>query len=135
MKIYVFGNEDYEPDSMAVVAARKMNNDLLKKYGEDKAGIEFVEIKPNGDLPVDEKRIVIMDVVSGISKIKIFTENDLDDIELSPRNSVHDYDLAIQLKYLMKIGKVEEVRIVGLPMGMNVNGDGVGGSDMLLDLV
>ena len=36
---------------------------------------------------------------------------------IPPRGSVHDFDLGFQLKYLRKLGKLGEVRIIGLPKG------------------
>ena len=39
----------------------------------------------------------------------------IDRLVLSPRGSVHDFDLAFQLRYLKKIDKLGEVNIVGIP--------------------
>jgi hypothetical protein len=39
----------------------------------------------------------------------------VDGLALSPRASVHDFDLVFQLKYLKKLGKLGEVTVVGVP--------------------
>ena len=59
--------------------------------------------------------------VAGLKKVQVFTEKDLDNIVLSPRTSVHDFDLNFQLKYLKKLGKLKNVIIIGLPMSDSVD--------------
>jgi len=109
MKVYVFGNQDVREDSWAF--------EFSKKLSEDFADIDFVSIKPNEDLPfVGADKVVIMDAVEGISEAKIFENADLDKIKLSPRTSVHDFDLGFQLKYLKKLGKLGKIIILGIPM-------------------
>jgi len=109
MKVYVFGNQDVPEDSWAF--------EYLEKLGVDFPEIEFIFIKPNEDLPfVDKSQVVIMDAVEGLSEVKLFENADLDKIKLSPRTSVHDFDLGFQLKYLKKIGKLGEITILGIPM-------------------
>lgn len=79
--------------------------------------VEFVFVKPNEDLPfVDEEEVVIMDVVEGIDKVTVITEEDLDKLVLPPRSSAHEYDLGFQLRYLKKLGKIHRVKIIGLPV-------------------
>ncbi len=108
--VYIFGNEDLEIDNSPYK--------FLGRLVADFADIKFVKISPNSDLPLgDRKDVIIIDTVLGIDSIKIFTEDDLSHIELSPRNSVHDFDLGFQLKYLTKIGKLKNILIVGLPVG------------------
>lgn len=109
MKIYVFGNEDEAKDSGALAMAKKI---IIK-------GIEYVEIGPNGDLPSVDN-LVIMDVVEGLTLIKVFNEKDLEKVKFM-RVSAHDYDLGFQLRYLAKIGKLKKVTIVGLPMDREID--------------
>ena len=71
MKVYVFGNKDYEKDKLSFEVASKLDHKKLK--------IQFIEVKPNKDLPfVDENMVVMMDKVMGIDKVKLITESDLD---------------------------------------------------------
>lgn len=108
MKIYVFGNEDLSFDNTAI--------ELAKKLSVDFPDIEFVDVKPNEDLPfIGEDNIVLMDVVYGLSDVKIFNDDAIDHLVLSPRSSVHDFDLNFQLKYLKKLKKIGSVTIIGLP--------------------
>lgn len=108
MEVYVFGNEDVPEDRRALDVAKQ-----LEGTTED---ISFVFVKPNEDVPfVDERYVVILDTVHGIREVMLIAEEDIDRLALSPRGSVHDFDLAFQLKYLKKIGRLGEVAIVGVP--------------------
>jgi Ni,Fe-hydrogenase maturation factor len=110
MLIYIFGNPDHPQDNLAIKISQKIKTKLPE--------IEFIYIKPNEDLPfINQDKVVIMDVVAGIDKVTIFTQDDLDKLVLPPRTSAHDYDLAFQLKYLKKLGKLKEIKIIGLPIG------------------
>jgi Ni,Fe-hydrogenase maturation factor len=109
MKVYVFGNEDLAEDKRALEVAEKLTGKV--------ENVEFVKVKPNEDVPfIDEKFVVILDVVQGIEKVTEIKNNELDKLILPPRSTVHDFDLGFQLKYLKKIGKLGKVTIVGLPM-------------------
>lgn len=108
MKVYVFGNADTSFDNKAIEVAKTLESDI--------PDINLIFIKPNEDVPfIDEKRVVILDTVQGLEKVELITGADLDKISISPRGSVHDFDLAFQLKYLKKLGKIGEVFIVGIP--------------------
>jgi hypothetical protein len=47
--------------------------------------------------------------------VALVERNGIDGLVLSPRGSVHDFDLAFQLRYLKKLNKLEEATIIGLP--------------------
>lgn len=116
--VYVFGNEDVSEDSMPFKLSEKLRRDF--------PSIVFVKVAPNANLPfAGEKDVIIFDTVQGISALHIFHENDLKHLALSPRNSVHDFDLGFQLKYLMKIGKLEHITLIGLPMETEVSYDSI----------
>lgn len=107
MKVYVFGNSDLPQDSAALRAAKEM----VEK------NVEFITVDPNQDLPfADENQVVLMDTMDGIDQAELIQGKDLNKLFLSPRVSVHDFDLGFQLKYLKKIGRLGEVKIIGLPM-------------------
>lgn len=108
MKVYVFGNTDVPIDNNAILAAKKLENKI--------PGVSFVFVQPNEDVPfVNEKKIVILDTVQGIGQVELIQGKDIDKLISSPRGSVHDFDLAFQLKYLKKLGKIGEIFIIGLP--------------------
>ena len=79
-------------------------------------GVSFVFVGTNEDVPfVDEARVVILDVVHGIREVALISGDDIDRFAPPPRASVHDFDLAFQLKYLKKIGRLGEVYVLGIP--------------------
>ena len=114
MKIYVFGNWDLESDNNALK--------ITKKLGKDFDCLEFIEVKPNQDVSFEgEDNVIILDVIEGLKETRVFNEKQIDKLVLPPRNSVHDFDLGFQLKYLKKLGKIKNVKIVGLPRTGNVD--------------
>lgn len=102
--IYVLGNPLLEKDSLPL----KIYRVLEKKFPE----IDFVLFDPNEDSEVADKPI-FMDSVTGIKKTKIF--NDLKHFEISPRNSVHDFDLHVFLGLMLKLKKISSFKIIGIP--------------------
>lgn len=113
MKVYVFGNEDVPEDRKAIEAAEKLDGAI--------DGVSFVFVKPNEDVPfVNERHVVILDAVHGIRDVALIEDNSAL-ILSSPRGSVHDFDLAFQLRYLRKIDKLGDVTIIGVPREGRVN--------------
>ena len=114
MKVYVFGNEDISDDNRTFK--------VVKKLEEEFHSIKFKFVKPNEDLPfIDEKDIIILDTVEGIDKTTLISDEKIENFILSPRASVHDFDLGFQLRYLKKLGKLGKVKIIGIPMTGNLN--------------
>ena len=108
MNVYVFGNEYAAEDRKAIEAARNLEGAV--------EGISFVFVNPNEDVPfVDERRVVILDTVQGIQDVTLLEGDMVDGLILGPRGSVHDFDLAFQLRYLKKLNKLGEVTIIGVP--------------------
>jgi len=105
MTVYVFGNPDSELDNRVFEITNKFP-DLAN----------FKLVKPNEDLPfTDEKEIIIMDTVQGIDEVTELNETELDKLVSERSVSVHDFDLGFQLKYLRKLGKLNKVKIIGIP--------------------
>jgi|SRR5215203_2980276 len=108
MQVYVFGNEYVAEDRRAIDVARRLEDTT--------EGISFVFVKPNEDAPfVNERHVVILDAVQGIRDVALVEGDRIDGLILSPRGSVHDFDLAFQLRYLKKLNKLGEVTIIGIP--------------------
>lgn len=108
MNVYVFGNEYVAEDKRAVEVARELEDTV--------EGVSFVFVSPNEDVPfVDEPRVVILDTVQGLQDVAVVGGDGIDELLLSPRGSVHDFDLAFQLRYLKKLGKLGEVTVIGIP--------------------
>lgn len=109
MKVSVFGNPDIVEDNLAV----KLVPGLRKKFPK----IEFLVEDPSEGLkPPKDGVWVILDVAKGIDEVKVFS--DLSKLETDRKTSLHDYDVATEIKLLRKIGKVEIVRIIAIPIGM-----------------
>lgn len=103
MRILVFGNPYLEYDSLAVKIANKL---------KDKA--DFV-ICTSPEQIMEEQFDYIMDSVEGIDEIKVFDNLKL----LNPHRmfSLHDFDVTFFLGLMEKLGRVDKVKIIGIPIG------------------
>lgn len=109
MKLYIFGNPDHPQDNAAY--------EIIEKLLQDLPEIIPVFIKPNQDLPFENEKIVhLLDTVEGIDKPMLLTEEQLGHIKKGKRITAHDFDLGFQLKYLKKLGKINKVNIIGIPL-------------------
>ena len=108
MNVYVFGNEYVAEDIRAIEVARDLQNTV--------EGVSFVFVGPNEEVPfADEPRVVILDTIQGIQDVALVEGDEFDGLLLSPRGSVHDFDLTFQLRYLKKLGKLGDVTLIGIP--------------------
>ena len=108
MKIFVFGNPRLKNDSLPLRILPK----LRKRFPK----IRFDVCDPTEIIDSSTKELWILDSATGISDVTIF--NDVSTFQLSSRMSVHDYDLALELRLLQKLGKLGKVRIMALPTTM-----------------
>lgn len=108
MKIFVFGNQDLEIDSLPLRILPK----LKKEFPE----IEFEIRDPNEEWDIPEE-MIILDTALGIKKITIF--DNLDNFSHAPRVSAHDFDAFSNICYLFKLGKIKKIKIIALPPNMN----------------
>lgn len=108
MKILVFGNPLLKNDSLPL----KLIPKLKDKFPE----IEFKEIDPTEDLEKQGRDLIILDSVEGINEVMVL--NSIEQLHANKIYSMHDFDLAYNLKLLKKIGKINSVKIIGVPMGM-----------------
>ena len=106
--IFIFGNPDFEPDSLPV----KLIPDLQKTYPD----FSFVLKDPNEEWDVPEN-LTIIDTAIGLEKITVF--DDLDSFVNAPRLSMHDFDALDNLRFLKKLGKLKNIKIIAVPPGMN----------------
>ncbi len=104
--IHIFGNPLLDFDSLPLKLAPK-----LKKIFPE---IDFVISDPNENLKPIDQEFFIIDSVEGIEKVTLI-EN-LDQLKTEKKYSLHDLDLAFNLKLLQKIGKLKKVKILGVPM-------------------
>jgi len=104
--IHIFGNPLLDFDSLPLKLAPK-----LKKIFPE---IDFVISDPNENFKPINQELFIIDSVEGIKKVTLI-EN-LDQLKTEKKYSLHDLDLAFNLKLLQKIGKLKKVKILGVPM-------------------
>jgi len=107
MKISVFGNPDLKEDNTAI----KLIPWLKKKYPAAEIKIE----DPSSGLEPSDDWLIV-DTCAGIDKITEF--EDLDQFESARRVSVHDYEVATELKLLKKLGKIKKLKIIAVPMAI-----------------
>ncbi len=104
MKILVFGNPYLEYDSLAVRVAKSLELE----------SIEFI-ICTSPEQMLEKEFEYILDVVEGIDKVEVFDNLKL----LNPHKmfSLHDFDVTFFLSLLERLGRIDKVRIIGIPMG------------------
>ena len=106
MKVLIFGNPTIENDSLPIK--------LLPKLQQKFSNIDFQEIDPTEGLENYGKDLTIIDTVEGIKEV--IEINNFEQLQTNKLFSMHDFDLAYNLKLLKKIGKIDSVRIIGVPM-------------------
>jgi len=105
-KIFVFGNPLVKEDSLALAVAEALKGRVK--------GIKFEAVQGLDEIEKPED-LYIMDVALGIEKVGLV--EDLDDLEAKQPVSGHDFDLALELKMLKKVGRVGSVKIIAIPVG------------------
>jgi len=110
IKIFVFGNSLVEKDSLALRVAER-----LKGRVKD---IEFEAVESLDEVEKKED-LYIMDVAFGIEKVQLI--EDLENLQTKQPVSSHDFDLAIELKLLKKIGRIGKIKIMAIPTEYNLN--------------
>lgn len=110
MKVYCFGNEFVKEDALA----KEIASELAV------SGIEFVACVGPEELPLEEEKLVILDVAKGIDKTVVLSGlDDLDKLKEKACMSCHDIDLAFFLKLLKKTGSLKSVKIIAIPQEGN----------------
>ncbi len=104
--IHIFGNPLLPFDSLPIKFVPRLQKIFPK--------IEFKIFDPSENLKPENKKLFIIDTVEGIEKVTLI--KDILQIKTDRIHSLHDFDLGFNLKLLHKIGELEEVVIVGVPM-------------------
>lgn len=114
MTIYVCGNPDVALDASPYALVP-----LLQKRFPD---IQFCSMLTGEDIAFEDNPCpILLDTVFNIDEPRLISASELSAIRLPPRDTVHDFDLAFQLKYLMKIGKLKGFQIIGIPGGKPID--------------
>lgn len=108
MKIFVFGNPLVEKDTLPLKLLPKLQSRFPK--------IDFVTADPTEFLDYQGEEIWILDSAEGVEEVTVL--HDISKLDLPKRFSVHDYDVALDLKLLEKLGRLEKVTIIAIPMGI-----------------
>ena len=110
-KFLVFGNPLVEKDNLALK--------LIPKLQKHFPNIEFKEFDPTENLEseIENKTLFVLDVAERIDKVVVL--EDINKLETIGKYSMHDFDLAYNLKLLKKIGKLKNVKIIAVPMNMD----------------
>lgn len=106
-KAYVCGNQLLKVDSLPL----KLLPKLRKKF----PSIDFVEFDPSEDFP-DEKTLVIIDTAINAKDVMLFDSPD--SFATAKAFSLHDFDLAMNLKLAKKLGKLKKLCIIAVPSKM-----------------
>jgi len=104
--IYIFGNPLLDFDNLPLKLAPK----LQKLFPE----IDFVITDPSENISPIDGELIIIDTVENIKNVILI--DDIEKLETNKIYSLHDFDLAFNLKLLQKIGKLKRVKIFGVPM-------------------
>lgn len=105
--VLVFGNPDLESDSLPLRITPPLRK-LFPKF-------QFELIDPNEEFPFP-REILMIDTIVGIADVKLF--EDINEFLDAPRVSVHDFDALASLKLQQKLGKVQKIRVIGVPAKM-----------------
>ena len=110
MTVFVFGNAALEQDSLPL----RILPDLETRL----PGVSFQVLDPNEEWDVPKDMIVI-DTVMGIKDITVF--DGLEQFSAAPRVSLHDFDAYANLRLLSKLGKLKNIKIIGVPADIDRN--------------
>lgn len=118
--IYIFGNELLDFDNLPIKLVPELKNAF--------PAINFIIQDPNENIkftrrsfsvggPAENGELIIIDTVVGIKKVTII--NDIKKLETEKIYSMHDFDLAFNLKLLKKISQLGKLTIFGVPPKIN----------------
>ena len=107
--MFVFGTEN---DPVAWEVADKLESRMR--------GVEFIKTSnPDNIIGIGAgEDLVIMDAVRGIKEPRFLSINDLKE---NTAMTTHDIDLGMTLLLLHKTGRINEARIIGIPLDAEVD--------------
>lgn len=104
--IFVFGNPDLPEDALAV----NFVPELEKSFPD----IEFRVVDPNELDLLEEKEIIVLDVVEGLKDVRWIEIEEL--AKTGEQMTTHDFDASTYLLLMKKINPDADIRIIGIPM-------------------
>lgn len=125
LKVLVFGNPLVEKDRIAL----RLLPALRKRF----PAVQFKEFDAAENLEAEGRDLVILDSAEGISRVMLI--DDLSALSSGPVYSMHDFDLSITLKLLLKMGAIDSVRIIAVPSRLGLRKALSGCSELLSSLL
>lgn len=110
MTVFVFGNPDLPQDALPLQLLPR----LRAKFPQ--ASFDIKDPNEEWDIP---PHLIVIDTVVGIDHIQQY--EDLAPFIQSPRVSLHDFDALSQLRFLQKLGKLQQVTVIGIPPNLSVD--------------
>lgn len=105
--VYVFGNELLPEDNLPL----RLKPALTERF----PNISFVVHDPTDNIHPAQGVLTLIDTAEGIDEVVHIDSLEHIDTEHQPC-SLHDFDLAFNLKLLEKLGELTEVHIIAVPM-------------------
>ena len=106
MNIFVFGNSIVAEDSKPV--------ELLFHLQDHFPTMTFIHADPTDEWWEGQNNPIILDTVVGLKRVTLFSS--LDSFEdPNMRITPHDYDLFMDLAFLLKLKKINSFTLIGLP--------------------
>ena len=97
-----------------MIEADSLPIEMMRELQREFPDIRFLEFDPTEEFP--NQSMIILDTVIGIDKVKII--EDIDKIVSEKAYSLHDFDLGYNLKLMKKMDKIRDIKIIGVPIGM-----------------
>jgi hypothetical protein len=91
---------------------------LANKLQQRFPDVDFVIKDPNENLWPTDGELVIIDTASGIKQVHTLTDLSKIETQGSPC-SLHDFDLALNLKLLEKIGQLKKITVFAIPQDIS----------------
>jgi Ni,Fe-hydrogenase maturation factor len=124
--IFCFGNPLVKEDSLPLQLIDELQSAFPDITFRPAYTVEDVEDHinckniDNGDDDGDEdkeinKELIIIDVVKGIQKISILTDEDIQSCRT--QCSLHDFDIGASIQLMKKLGMIKKATIFGIPFG------------------
>jgi hydrogenase 3 maturation protease len=108
-----FGNPYLEEDNLAINIADSLIKDRIK-------GLEIIKcISPDEILSYTDKDFYILDVVKDAEEVMLI--DDIDRLKTANMVSLHDFDLGFFLKLMKETGRIDKIKIIGIPQSGDIS--------------
>jgi hypothetical protein len=108
MKVFIFGNPDYTPDSLPL--------EILPELRRRLPDIEFYCLDPQEEWPEMEELTIIDTIINAREPLVFDT---LEVFQNAPHLTMHDFDALTNLRLQQKLGRIKKIRLFGLPPNLN----------------